>query len=91
MNDGNEKLLAMEALINQFVETQFIANGVNATEAVLVMKSVYAYFCDAFLRDSMRSRIKFNESGVPETKTGTQEELMEDFKKMGFSAERENS
>lgn len=91
MNDGNEKLLAMEALINQFVETQFAANGVNATEAVLIMKSVYAHFSDAFLRYSMCNRIKFNDPDAPEVRTGTKEELMEDFQKMGFSAERENS
>lgn len=91
MDNRNEKLLAMEALINQFAVNQFAANGVTSTEAVLIMKSVYAHFSDAFLRDSMRNRIKFNNPDVPEARTGTKEELLEDFKRMGLSAEGEDS
>lgn len=85
--DTGEKMTVLENLIYQYACTQFELNQIPPSEARIVMKCVYSRFQELSLNNDLMSRVSIQQAGAPSKevkRTGTPEELMEDFKKTGF-------
>ena len=85
--DIGEKFTALENIIYHYACTQFELNQIPPSEARIVMKCVYSRFQELYLNNDLMNRISVQQAGAPSKevkRTGTPEELMEDFKKTGF-------
>lgn len=86
--DTGEKFTVLENIIYQYACTQFELNQIAPSEARIVMKCVYSRFQELCLNNDLMNRVSIQQAGAPSKevkKTGTPEELMEDFKKTGFT------
>lgn len=54
-----EKLLAIGAVIENFVAGQFQENGVSVEESLLILKSVYTRFSEQYITQSILQRVSF--------------------------------
>lgn len=91
---NGDKMTALEQVIYLSAKSQFAVNQVSPAEARLIMKAVSERFSEACLEQFVMERVsmKPQESSEPqktETRTGSAEELMQDFRKTGFTCERE--
>ncbi len=85
MNENKEEMLmAVKTVIQGFANKQFAANGISYVEAMLIAKAIYSDIADRCFTESIGKRIKFDDPRQTETKIGTVDELMEDFKDSGF-------
>lgn len=87
--DIGEKFTALENLIYQYACTQFELNKIPPTQALVIMKCVNSRFQEIALNTDLMNRISIQQTDANlnkgEKRTGTAEELMEDFKKTGFT------
>ena len=54
-----EKLLAIAAVIENFVTGQFQQNSVSMEESLLILKSVYTRFSEQYIHQSILQRVSF--------------------------------
>lgn len=89
----NEKLMAVEAIISNYISGQFASNGVSIEEGILILKSVCFNLTNQYVNQSIMSRIQFVNPEQPKTmeKTGTPEELKKDLKRTGFKMVNNNA
>lgn len=93
MQNG-EKLTALESIIFNFAQSQFSANNVSPLEARLIMEAVDGKFQKIGLESVLMGMVHIGEpdekadkavSGRNEKHTGTPEDLVDAFKKTGFT------
>ena len=84
MSQSNEITTALEYVIYQEARGKFAANGIDVTQAKTIMKAVYSRFLEDYVEFNTLSRLQTNKP-EEQTKTGTVDELMEDFRKTGLS------
>lgn len=86
--DIGEKLIVLENLIYNFATTQFALNEATPTQAKIVLEGVYSKFQEQCLNHILMSRVTLQQAGEAAKgveRTGTVEDLMEDFSKAGFT------
>ena len=95
MQNG-EKLIALESIIFNFAQSQFSANNVSPLEARLIMEAVDGKFQKIGLESVLMGMVHIGEpdeirtadkavSGRNEKHIGTPEDLVDAFKKTGFT------